>query len=38
VPVKGKGYTLDTVFLWMKDWTEEGSQKSLGDPKRAGIL
>ncbi|HEX7997693.1 MAG TPA: hypothetical protein VF528_04835 [Pyrinomonadaceae bacterium] len=27
-PVRGKGFTLDSFFLWMKDWTEEDERKS----------
>jgi hypothetical protein len=26
-PVAGKGFTLDSVFLWMKDWTEDDQRK-----------
>jgi len=26
-PVRGKGYTLDTVFFWTKDWTAEDQRK-----------
>lgn len=27
-PVRGKGFTLDSFYLWMKDWTEEDERKS----------
>lgn len=37
-PVKGKGYTLDTVFLWMKDWTEEDRRKVLAIQKELGYF
>lgn len=37
-PVKGKGYTLDTVFLWMKDWTEEDGRKISAIQKELGYF
>lgn len=26
-PERGKGFTLDSVFLWMRDWTEDDQRK-----------
>lgn len=37
-PVKGKGYTLDTVFLWMKNWTEEDRRKVSAIQKELGYF
>jgi hypothetical protein len=37
-PVKGKGYTLDTVFLSMKDWTEEDRRKVSAIQKELGYF
>ena len=37
-PVKGKGYTLDTVFLSMKVWTEEDRRKVSAIQKELGYF
>lgn len=37
-PVKGKGYTLDTVFLRMKDWTEGDRRKVSAIQKELGYF
>jgi len=37
-PVRGKGYTLDTVFYWRKDWTEEDQRKCAQIQKELGYF
>ncbi len=37
-PERGKGFTLDTFFLWMKDWTEDDERKSAEMSKELDIF
>lgn len=37
-PVRGKGYTLDTVFMWMKDWSKKDQRKVVGIQKELGYF
>jgi hypothetical protein len=37
-PVRGKGYTLDTVFYWEKDWTVDDQRKCAQIQKELGYF